>query len=506
MIVDKLFGALAEIRRRRRVSRALVVTAVAAAILGPSLLPQYFTNATYLLGMMAIVMAGGLTDMTFAFGVTLVMVLADVVMRWPQTMAGADGQIRLTLFIVMAVLTSMGAEAFRRFERRAQATLDELIKSEALMRAIHETGPDAMLVMDIDGVVSRFSPAGEVLFGWSAEEVIGRRFSMLVAQHHRGDYEGPIDRLLDDGERRIVGERREVVGLTRGGVEFPMMLYIGEVRFGEERHFTGFIHDLTALRAADDRGRTLQAELAHVWSMNSLGGMAAVLAHELNQPLGAIANYVRGARSITARLELPDDSLLDALDKAGDQAIRAGEIIRRMRDLLTRNVLERTNESLSSLIREMDFMTELLVREGGVTLLYNLDPGPDDVFVDRIQIQQVIMNLVRNAVEAVRDQPTRLLAISTQRSANSWVVRVEDSGRGLSQAAQARLFQPMQSDKCHGMGLGLSISRTIVESHSGAMWVERSTHGGAAVIFSLPVANSAEKESRGEPDGLRHRR
>jgi two-component system sensor kinase FixL len=277
-----------------------------------------------------------------------------------------------------------------------------------------------------------------------------------------------------------------VTGLRKDGTQFPLMLYVGEVRLGDERQFTGFVHDLTSLHEANDRAQDLSDQLSHVWRMNSLGEMAAILAHELNQPLTAISNYVRGARTLVARLELKDDSLLDAVEKAGDQALRAGEIIRRMRGLISRNDIEQRPESLAEMISEIDFIITLVAREANVTVTYNLSEGLDQVLADRIQIQQVVTNLVRNAVEAMRDGPQRKLEISARPQDGDWLICVEDSGPGIAKEMEDRLFTPLASSKEKGMGLGLSISKTIVENHKGALWVERSHLGGAAFYFTLP--------------------
>jgi len=268
-----------------------------------------------------------------------------------------------------------------------------------------------------------------------------------------------------------------------------MLVHIAAVEVSGERRFTCFLHDLSEIRAAHEKTQDLNAQLAHMWGIQSLGEMAAVLAHELNQPLAAIANYTSGARAITARMELPDDGLIEALDRTNAQAIRAGEIIRRMRKLVTRKETERRGESLAGLIGEVDFMINLAAREGSVDVRYALATGADAVHVDRIQIQQVVMNLVRNAVEAVRGRQDPVVLISTEKTERGWAVRVEDNGPGLKPERAENLFQPMRSEKSDGMGLGLSISRAIVEGHGGEIWTEDSRFGGAAFCFMVPAAS-----------------
>ena len=451
-----------------------------AALLSPSI---------YLFGLAA-ALAGAL-----AVGPATAGVIAALALAGGLVTGRSNGLAPPLIFSAAAVQIVWVAVWFRGFRRRSALTLSELANQEAVNRSIIETGPDAMLMIDSQGVVSSFSPSAEQLFGWKAGEVIGNNVSMLMPQPYHGEHDGYIRRYIATGERQIIGKSREVTGLRKNGTHFPMVLHVGEVKIGEQRQFTGFVHDLTALRDAHDRTQDLRVQLAHVWSMNSLGEMAAVLAHELNQPLSAIANYIRGARTIVARLELADDDLLEAVDKAGDQAIRAGEIIRRMRSLVARKDMNHQSESVAAMISEIEFMVALVARDGEVTVRYRLAEGPDEVQADRVQIQQVVSNLVRNAVEAMQgmarsnkryDKPT--LEIISEASEDGWVVRIEDSGPGIRAEMIDKIFEPLASNKAHGMGLGLSISRAIIENHGGQLWVDKSRLGGAAFCFMLPIA------------------
>ncbi len=255
------------------------------------------------------------------------------------------------------------------------------------------------------------------------------------------------------------------------------------------------IRDISAereAREAHERAHGLRAQLMQVWSLHSLGQMAAMLAHELNQPLAAIATYAKGAKTLLCKKDrVYDEEILLALDRASDQAIRAGEIIRRMRKLVTHGS-ERRMESLEEVIREVDFMINLAAREGEAEVAYAFPPEACEVSVDRIQIQQVTMNLVRNAVEAMVDSPVKRIQLSLEPAGEDKVaIRVEDSGPGLPKEQVETLFQPMNSGKTKGMGLGLSISRAIVESHKGSIWVEPSRLGGAAFCFTVLRAGAS---------------
>ena len=466
---------------------AVAGAAGAAALAIPAILPALFGHSTYLFGTAAVLACAGLAGPFSVLAGALAVVAGAAVLDHAAGIAPGEQVGRAVVFLAIAAVAAWWARAQRQDQGRLLTALAEQAQQEAVLRSILETGPDAMLMIDGRGVVSRFSPAAERLFGWASDEVIGRNVSMLMPAPYQGEPDGYIGRYLQTGERQIIGKSRQVQGLRKDGTHFPMMLHVGEVSLGEERQFTGFVHDLTALQAAHDRSQDLRAQLTHVWSMNSLGDMAAVLAHELNQPLSAIANYVRGARTLVARMELADDELLDAVEQAGNQAVRAGEIIRRMRNLISSSNAEQKPESLASLISEIDFMVNLMARDADIAVQDSLAEGPDEVVVDRIQIQQVVTNLVRNATEALRGRAHRVVEIQTRRIGPNWVVSVGDSGPGVSPAMADKLFYPLASSKKRGMGLGLSVSRAIIARHGGEIWVETSRLGGAAFCFNLPV-------------------
>lgn len=223
--------------------------------------------------------------------------------------------------------------------------------------------------------------------------------------------------------------------------------------------------------------------------------MASSLAHELNQPLSAIANYLNGARQILAREG--QSGAIEGVEKAAEQALRAGDIIRRMRDFLARGEGERTVESLGKLVHEACALALVGAKENGVEVRYRIDAHLDRVLVDRVQVQQVIVNLVRNAFDAMRDQDTRKLDVATRLDGDMAVVSVSDTGPGLAPEAAERLFQPFFTTKATGMGVGLSISRTIVEAHGGRIWTEPNPGGGAVFHFSVPLAVEDETAAAG---------
>jgi two-component system, LuxR family, sensor kinase FixL len=351
-----------------------------------------------------------------------------------------------------------------------------------------------MIVIDEHGAVQSFSTAAERLFGYKAAEVIGKNIKLLMPSPYREQHDGYLDRYLTTGERRIIGIGRVVVGERKDGSPFPMELAVGEMHSNDRRFFTGFIRDLTEHQQTEARLQELQSELVQISRLTAMGEMASTLAHELNQPLAAITNYLRGSRRL---LESPSDAdrmrVREAVDKAADQALRAGQIIRRLRDFVARGESEPRIESLNKIIEEASALALVGAKERGVRVRFQFNPRVDTVLADRVQIQQVLLNLMRNAIEAMDGAGRRELTISTVASDNEEVlVKVADTGAGIAADVADQLFQPFVTTKQHGMGVGLSISRTIVEGHGGRIWVEENPGGGAVFCFTLRTATSEE--------------
>jgi two-component system sensor kinase FixL len=300
-------------------------------------------------------------------------------------------------------------------------------------------------------------------------------------------HDGYLERYRRTGERRIIGIGRVTTARRRDGRTFPIELNVGEARQGDDRVFTGFIRDLTERRATELRLGDIQSELAHVSRVSAMGSLATALAHELNQPLTAIANYVETARDL---LHQPSEETLatvrEALNECALESVRAGQIVRRLRDFISRGETERRIESLSRLVTEASALAMVGVGEHGVEFQVKLDPTIEHVLVDRIQIQQVVLNIVRNAIEAMEESSERRIKVTSTREPGGYVrVTIADSGPGLAPEVTERLFQPFVSTKSEGMGLGLSICHTIIEGHGGRMWAESSALGGTAFHFTL---------------------
>jgi two-component system sensor kinase FixL len=320
---------------------------------------------------------------------------------------------------------------------------------------------------------------------------------MLMPDPYRTQHDGYLGRYMTTGERRIIGIGRVVVGERKDGSTFPMELSVGEMISGQQRFFTGFVRDLTERQAAERRLQDVQGELVHVSRLTALGEMASAMAHELNQPLTAAASFMKGCLILLKRKPLDEARLEDMISQGADQALRAGQIIRRLRDFVSKGEAERRIESLPQLLEEAGALAMVGARERSVRLRYDLDPRVNLVLADKVQIQQVALNLIRNGIEAMEDSASKDISVGAKPAADDMVeVYVSDTGPGISPEAAQQLFQPFMTTKAQGMGIGLSISRTIIEAHGGRIWVEPNPKGGAIFRFTLPGVR--EEELKGD--------
>jgi len=359
--------------------------------------------------------------------------------------------------------------------------------SEARLRSILTTVPDALVIIDEQGLIQSVSTTAERLFGYEAGEIAGCNVSMLMPEPYRSEHDRYLSRYLTTGERRIIGIGRVVLGQRRDGGTFPMELSVGEVVLEGRRQFTGFVRDLTDRQESDRRLHEAQDELLHISRLSEMGQMASTLAHELNQPLAPINNYLAGAERLIQRGEYERTSV--AFGKAVEQVDRAAQIIRRLREFVSKGEADRRAESLSKIVEEASALALVGARSQGVLATIDLDPKGEQAFVDKIQIQQVLVNLVRNAIEAMANAPRRNLVISSRRQGEMIEVAVADTGPGIAEHIKARLFEPFVTSKATGMGVGLSICRSIVESNGGRLWAEDNAGGGTVFRFTVPVAS-----------------
>ena len=467
---------------------AIAPVAVALAFIIRSLLtPILHEQSQYLFFVPAVLIAagiGGLGPGLLATALSLALGLFSIV----EAISPSEAIIAAVFGAIGIGITWCG-EQLQRNRLRAVASTQEAFAREAHFKSILDTVPDAMIVIDEHGDMQSFSTAAERQFGYTAAEMIGKNIKMLMPSPYRENHDGYLERYLKTGERRIIGIGRVVVGERKDGSTFPMELSVGEMRSNDRRFFTGFIRDLTERQQTETRLQELQSELVHISRLTAMGEMASTLAHELNQPLSAIANYLKGSRRLLEKSADEASNLVrDAMDKAAQQAVRAGDIIRRLRDFVARGESERRVESISKLVEEASALALVGIKDRGIRVKYQFDPAADRVLADRVQIQQVLINLMRNAIEAMENSQKRELLMSAVPAGNDMVaITVADTGSGIPAEMDTQLFQPFVTTKQHGMGVGLSISRTIIDAHGGQIRAEPNPGGGTIFRFTLPA-------------------
>jgi two-component system sensor kinase FixL len=446
------------------------------------MLDYYFEDRTFTVIYVPVVVfaafAGGSGPAIFA---TILCLCISFFFLTESIFANPANLIDLSFFAVMGpILGFIGNRLLRESEdsRYRQAHLQSIL----------DTVPEAMIVIDDHGVMRSFSATAERLFGWDAAEVVGKNVSMLMPSPYRQEHDSYLHRYRDTAERRIIGIGRIVVGERKDGSTFPMELAVGEAKVGAEQFFTGFIRDLTERRTQERRMQELQSELVHVSRLTAMGEMASSLAHELNQPLSAITSYLRGAATLLKVDQADKERIREVLDRSAVQALRAGDIIKRLREFVAKGETQHSLENPATLLEEAAALALVGAREQGVRVSLRCDRDLPDIVVDKIQIQQVALNLIRNAVEAMETTSRRELTISVSRQQELVLFSVADTGTGINPEIAQHLFQPFVTSKADGMGVGLSICRTIIEAHGGRVSAAPNDGGGTIFEFTLPFA------------------
>ena len=466
-----------------------VVSCAAASCVREWLGPVFGARFAFALigpAILASAILGGLWPGLVAVGLSMILAIALAPIRDAGEVAGL-----VFVYGVTGGLFAWMGEWVRRSRRDKSVAEHQRDQREEQIRSIFSTIPDAAIVIDDAGRIVSFNAAAERQFGYSEAEIRGRNVNCLMPQPYHGAHDGYLQRYEQTGEKRVIGIGRLVAAQRADGSTFPIMLSVGEVRSGDEIYFTGFIRDLTEQTDAQSQLEQLHGELARLSRLNELGEMASTLAHELNQPLSAIANYVQGSIRLLQDVEAdPAPLVRSALEETAKQSLRAGRIIHHLRESATHGTAEMKTESLRSVIEEAAALALAGSKEKGIKAVLDYRAAGDAVFVDRVQIQQVLINLIRNAIEAMRMSDRRELVLTTRDDENNMVaVEVADTGPGIGEDIAAQLFTPFVTSKPGGMGIGLAISKRIIEAHDGDIAVHHNEHGGATFRFTLPLTN-----------------
>jgi two-component system, LuxR family, sensor kinase FixL len=489
--LKRLFSRL----RDPETSRAHYIAAVAGVavmlMLAWGLHPWLGDRGAFLIFIPAVLCAAGLGGLGPGLLATVLCLVLGLLLVG-GTGLGDPEMLEAVIFAVVGAGIAWFGEELRRTRIRDRAHAADTHAREAHLRSILDAIPDATVVIDEKGIIQSFSAAAERLFGHKAPTVIGKNVGMLMPSPYRQEHDGYISRYLTTGEKRIIGTGRVVTGQRKDGSTFPMKLEVGEMKSGTHRFFTGFIRDLTERQQTERQLNELEAELARLSRLTAMGEMASTLAHEVNQPLSAISNYLQGCGRLLESMDHANvPKLRDALAETTKQTLRAGHIIRQLREFVARGETEKRPENISKLVEEASALALVGAQEEGVKPRFSFESHTNSVLVEKVQIQQVLLNLMRNAIEAMHDSGRKELLVATKAVDGKMIeVSVADTGPGISEEIADRLFQPFVTTKPAGMGVGLSISKRIVEAHGGEMWAEPNPGGGT--VFRFTVQQAAE--------------
>jgi len=357
--------------------------------------------------------------------------------------------------------------------------------------AILDTAVDGIVIIDEHGRVETFNQAACDLFGYAAEDVIGHSVNMLMTSGDSDSHDNYLKNYLKTGNAAIIGVGRELVGVTAKGERVPIYLAVSDIQISGRRRFAGIVRNLTEQQAAREALASQREKLAHVGRLSTMGEMTASIAHEINQPLTAISMYAQASLKLLER-DGSTEKVTDALEKLNTQSLRAGAVIERIQRFA------RAQDSSKELVELNDLVTDLLkladsdARMHNIELELDLTPELPQIFADPVQIQQVILNLIRNGIDAMNEigcRNGRCIQIATIQEGNEVRLEVRDQGSGVAEDQSELVFTPFHTTKKEGMGMGLSICRSIISEHGGELRFRNNEQAGACFYFSLPVDN-----------------
>lgn len=482
--MDSILPLAGAVSRRRWSGILLAIVAVAGALGLRTLLEGL--GQFYYLPMIPAVMITALLAHRAATALAVALSVAVNLTLVPRESL-TDAATNALLFAAVAWILAEICWAMRDVQSRARDLSRQLAAKDAMLNTALASVP--VVTLDTRGAVQNLNPAAAALFDLPEASAQGRSFALLAPGFD-------VSAILAAGAPGGALEARDGhwTGLRPDGASFPLSIQYGLAPDADGRpHIALCLTDLSRWHAADAQARELHAQLNKVWRLNSLGEMAATLAHELNQPLSAAATYLHASQVDMEKAGALGDSALRTVELAKGQLLRAGKIIRRMRELLSLEARKLDSERASSMVEDLGPILTMIGSSKGVAIRLDVAPGEDQVQAERIQFQQAMVNLTRNAVEAVGDLAApEVVIVGRPVSDTHYRISVEDNGPGIPDDQIERIFQPLTTTKSGGMGLGLSVTRTIVESHGGRLQVSRSALGGAAFSFTLNRETSVE--------------
>jgi two-component system sensor kinase FixL len=361
---------------------------------------------------------------------------------------------------------------------------------EKQLTALMDAMVEAFIIIDERGIIERYNKAAQEMFGWSVAEAVGQNVTLLMPPAD-GDAHGQyIENYQRTGKKKIIGTGREVIARRKDGSSFSVDLAVGEVRMRNAVRYISLIRDITERKLAAERATRRQDEMIRTSRLTTMGEMAAAMAHELNQPLTAISNYANACARMIDKGKPDSGDIRSTMKLIDDQAHRAGEVIKRLRNFVKYDQTTRETVRLDALVGEIISLAVLDARANDILFEFTIPNDLPELVVDQIQIQQVILNLLRNGVDAMvsnDDGHRHLLLTAKQTGPEDIRVEVIDEGPGVPDNVRDSLFNAFFTTKDTGMGMGLAICRTIIQAHGGKLDFMNNDNGGATFYFTLPT-------------------
>jgi len=359
---------------------------------------------------------------------------------------------------------------------------------EAKLNAIFDASVEGIITYDKTDIIVSANTAVETIFGYKPEELIGCSICNLMPSYCN------LSQTV-----KHAGQIREIEGFHKNGSVVPLDLSVAEYSINDTHYFTSIVRDVSLRKHREKQDKEHLNELAHVTRLGLMGEMASGIAHEVNQPLAAISSYTQVSLNLISTENIDLVKLTEILSKTQQQALRAGRIIHRMREFVKSHAKRPSATDVNTLIHNAVDLCMADLKQNSIKLKFALENNLPPIYVDQIQIEQVIINLIRNSVEALQNLPAkqqRQIDIHSQLTINNDIlVKLKDNGPGLNEDHRQQILTPFYTTKANGMGMGLSISRSIIEAHEGTLHFNSQPGKGASFYFTLPIQRKSDKSS-----------
>ncbi len=367
----------------------------------------------------------------------------------------------------------------------------QLLEREAKLNSILNASIEGIIVIDTTGTIVSVNAAVENIFGYTPEELISNRVIKLMPITIKKKQDYYLEKYLRIFIPKAIGQIREVEGLRKDGSLVPLDMTIAEFPLDGMHYYSGIVRDVSTRKQQELQEREHLEKLAHVTRLGLMGEMASGIAHEVNQPLSAVVNYTEVCLRLLQNENLDIEKIGGVMKKANQQALKAGQIIHSMREFVKPRKIHRSTADINDLIYDAIGIFESDFKQNLIAMRFELTKSLPNVFIDRVQIEQVILNLIRNSIEALKELPQftqRQLSIETTLNELFYiVVRVKDNGPGLTTIQREKILTPFFTTKSSGMGMGLSISRSLVEAHQGTLHFNSKEDKGTTFYFTIPT-------------------